>query len=126
MCSATWAANSVFQVACKKCDYGNANFRGFLYDQFWYTEHPEKPGFIQDAWMALESEFSISDPRIDDDFPKLLQARVGVRVWLWQSNDACKHIDIYKDQIRDFRYSMPGDEWVFGVYDWPKHKLIPE
>jgi hypothetical protein len=36
------------------------------------------------------------------------------------------HVAAYacKDQIREF--TLPGDQWVFGVYDWLAHKLLVE
>lgn len=74
----------------------------------------------------MESEFSEGEPGIDDDFPKLLLARADVRVWLWRSSAARSHIDLYKDQIREFGNSMPGDEWVFGVFDWLLRKPLIE
>jgi hypothetical protein len=115
-----------FMVCCNSSCYPNATEGGWLYDQFWYINHPDKPGFIDHAAMALESEFSKTEPSIDNDFPKLLLARVDVRVWLWQSVTARNHIDLYKDHIKTFRYSLPGDEWVFGVYDWLGHKPLIE
>jgi hypothetical protein len=63
---------------------------------------------------------------IDNDFPKLLLARADVRVWLWQSSAGRRHIELYKDQIREFDRSMSGDEWVFGVYDWSIHHPLIE
>lgn len=115
-----------FAVCCKRGCYGKADDGEWLFDQLWYANHPTKKGFLVRVPMALESEFSNSEPAIDNDFPKLLLVRADVRVWLWQSLAARKHIDIYKDQIREFRYSLPSDEWVFGVYDWPLHQLVVE
>jgi len=115
-----------FVICCKPSCYAKADQGEWLYDQLWYANHPTKKGFLVRVPMALESEFSVSEPGIDDDFPKLLLVRADVRVWLWQSLDARKHIDLYKDQIKEFGHSLPGDEWVFGVYDWPLHQLVVE
>jgi hypothetical protein len=104
-----------FYVCCRECSYAKRDDGGYLYDQFWYTDHATKKGFMDRVGMALESEFSNMEPGIDNDFAKLLQARTDVRVWLWQSVAGRQHIDLYKDHIREFRYSLPGDEWVFGM-----------
>ena len=115
-----------FTVCCRRSSYVERDEGEWLYDQLWYENSPTKKGFLVRAAMALEAEFNDFEPRIDNDFPKLLLARVDVRVWLWQSVDGRRHIDLYKDQIREFGYSMPGDEWVFGVYDWLIHKPLIE
>jgi hypothetical protein len=120
-----------FMVCCRKCNYGKRDDGEYLYDQFWYADHPTKKGLMARVPMALEAEFSNSEAGIDNDFPKLLQSRADVRVWLWQSLDGRRHIELYKDAIREFGrsmpgYSMPGDEWVFGVYDWLLHKPFIE
>jgi hypothetical protein len=84
----------------------------------WDANHSTKKGFMIRAPMVLEAEFSRPDSGIDDDFPKLVMARADVRVWLSWSVAARNHIGLFKDQIREFPYSLPGDDWVFGIYDW--------
>ena len=115
-----------FTVCCKRSCYAKADRGEWLYDQLWYADHPTKEGFLVSVPVALESEFGETEPAIDDDFPKLLLVRADVRVWLWQSLAARKHIDLYKDSIKEFGHSLPGDEWVFAVYDWPLNQLVVE
>jgi hypothetical protein len=115
-----------FAVCCKRGCYAKADNCEWLYDQLWYANHPTKTGYLVRIPMALESEFSNTEPHIDGDFQKILLVRADVRVWLWQSLAARKHIDLYKDQIKEFSYSLPGDEWVFGVYDWPLNQIVVE
>src|SRR5262249_20236789 len=91
-----------FSVCCKRSCFANADQGEWLYDQLWFVNHPDKKGFLVRVPMALESEFNDTESGIDDDFPKLLLARADVRVWLWQSLAGRKHIDFYKDQVREF------------------------
>lgn len=115
-----------FAVQCKRSCYPKADQGEWLYDQIWFVNHATKQGFLTCLPMVLELEFSTPAPGIDDDFPKLVQARAAVRVWLWQSVNARAHIDLCKDQIIEFGYTLPGDEWVFGVFDWLARKPIIE
>jgi hypothetical protein len=106
-----------FEVSCNQNCYSKRDYREWVYDQMWYANHSTKKGFMIRAPMVLEAEFSRPDSGIDDDFPKLVMARADVRVWLSWSVAARNHIGLFKDQIREL-YSLPGDEWVFGIYDW--------
>lgn len=113
-----------FRVSCKRSCYPQANDGEWLYDQLWYVTRTDNS--IIRVPMVLEAEFTDTEPHIDGDFQKLLIARADVRVWLWQTVDALKHIDLYKQQIRDFDRSLPRDEWVFGGYDWRKQEPVIE
>jgi hypothetical protein len=115
-----------FAVQCKRSCYPKADQGEWLYDQIWFVNHATKQGFLTRLPMVLESEFDKPDRGIDDDFPKLVQARADVRIWLWWSVAARKHINLCKDQIIEFGYTLPGDEWVFGVFDWLARKPIIE
>jgi len=116
-----------FTVCCRRGCYARADQGEWLYDQLWYADHPTKQGFLVRVPLALEAEFGDMEPKIDNDFPKLLLVRADVRVWLWQSLDAGEHIALYRDSIKEFGYSLAGDEWVFGVWEWtPKPRLVVE
>src|SRR5260370_26327201 len=114
-----------YQVSCKRTGYAKADDSEWLYDQLWYVNRADN--VLIRVPMALEAEFSDKEPHIDGDFQKLLMARADVRVWLWHSLiGARKHIELYKQQIHDFDYSLPGDEWVFGAYDWTQQAVVVE
>src|SRR5712672_618905 len=53
-----------FRVCCKRSCYAKADDGEWLYDQLWYANHPTKKGFLVRVPMALESEFSVSEPGI--------------------------------------------------------------
>jgi hypothetical protein len=110
-----------YQVAA--AGYRCADEGEWLYDMVWFTT--DAGMFIQQA-MVLESEWGPGGrvqhaAEVDDDFQKLVQARADVRVWI----SACPnpemtqlHIANCKHQARLFAGSVPGDAYVFIVYDW--------
>lgn len=91
---------------------------GWLYDLSWYTEQTYERGkFLTHMAMALESELNKRHPDIDGDFQKLIQARADIRVWVSTCSDARLHIDDCKQQIQMFYGTLPGDQYVFAIYD---------
>ena len=98
---------------------------GWLYDMTWYVEEGR---VMSDLPMVLECEWNRL-PRhrdeINSDFQKLVQARADVRVWISASPDAAStHIENCERQIRLFSGSLPGDRYIFAVYDWTTGKPI--
>jgi hypothetical protein len=90
---------------------------GWLYDVCWCKEGPVKGGKVMTRLgMVLESELA-PDPHLDGDFQKLVQARADVRVWIANCPDARRRIDDCKEQIRLIAGTVPGDQYVFAVYD---------
>jgi len=60
-------------------------------------------------------------PTIDDDFLKLVIGRGEIRVWLSCASDpesAKQHIADCKEQVRRFTGTLPGDVYVFIIFDW--------
>jgi hypothetical protein len=100
---------------------------GWLYDVLWCEEKPVKIGKLMTRIpMALESELCNPDPHLDGDFLKLVQARADIRVWITSYPDARLQIDTCKEQIRQFFGTLPGDQYVFVVYDRNSRQPIIE
>lgn len=97
---------------------------GWLYDMTWYVEEER---VMSDLPMILECEWD-HGPRhrdeVDSDFQKLVQARADVRVWISASPKPASHIENCERQIRLFSGSLPGDRYIFAVYDWAAGKPI--
>jgi hypothetical protein len=100
---------------------------GWLYDMVW---HVEEDGLLSNLPLVLECEWN-RGPRhrdeVDGDFQKLVQARADVRVWISASpSSAPTHIENCKRQVRLFSGTLPGDNYVFAVYDWTTREPIIE
>ena len=110
---------------------GEFQNREWLYDLCWYIERDGK--FIE-LKLALESELSpggsVNDAHlVDGDFQKLVQSRAGVRVWLsaLPNNYLMEiHIKNCKDQISLFNATVPGDIYIFAIFNWTTNKMIVE
>ena len=84
--------------------------------------------------MILESEWKSKEtvktnPDVDSDFQKLVQARANIRVWVSTShntemvqehfNNCLAAIDAYED-------SHKGDTYLFVINDWSKQDTLIE
>jgi len=91
----------------------------WLYDMLW--SHTEEDGDYE-QFMVLESELETTDTgAVDDDFLKLVQARADVRVYIAVCNNretAHQLIGNCKRAASAFRGAVPGDAYVFAVWDW--------
>ena len=112
--------------------YPLADDREWLYDMCWYTVLGN--GVFSQLAMVLESELkpggSVANAsEIDGDFQKLVQARAEVRVWVAlvpNPEMTARHIENCKNQARAFAGAMPGDIYVFIIYDWTTNVTIVE
>jgi hypothetical protein len=113
-----------YRVSCHKTDYPEAEDGEWLYDMIWWQGNQDN--YVLRNVMVLESELRRSAKQrddLDDDFPKLVQARADVRVWISTSpKNARQHIDNCKKQIGMFAGGMPGDHYVFAIYDYTARK----
>ena len=96
------------------------------YDLVWFVE--DQDGFTTRLPLILESELK---PRgkIDLDFVKLADGRADVRVWLSCSanpDDAKTHIENCVEQVRRFAGSLPGDTYVFIIFEWKTRNVMIE
>ena len=97
---------------------------GWLYDMTWYVEEQR---VMSDLPMILECEWDHGPRHRDEinfDFQKLVQARADVRVWISASPKSASHIENCERQIRLFSGTLPGDHYIFAVFDWTTGKPI--
>jgi hypothetical protein len=103
-----------------------ADDKAWLWDLLWYKMDGEK----YTTRLPLILEIELNPPTkdvVDEDFPKLVVGRVDVRVWLANAgnSDARARIERMQKQIHCFPGSLPGDTYVFILFEWPK-KLVVE
>jgi len=89
----------------------------WLYDLCWISYSDDTNiGCIE---LAMESEWAPSPKEIHDDFVKLVQARAGLRLMIWQARNSKEMQDIRDvliDQIRAFKDSQLGDAYLFSCW----------
>ena len=106
-------------------DKDHRNYGEFLYDVTWleYGGH----GQLVDAHLVAECEWCnlIKSDEIDDDFQKLLLARAGVRLMIFNGDfecDGCKPgsrriAERLAEGIRDFNGSRAEDTWLLAAWE---------
>lgn len=101
----------VYASGCDAADGGE-----YLYDVTW-LEYEEE--FLTDAALVVECEWS-NLSHIDEDFQKLLLARAGIRLMIFDgshppySQEFVQHL---ARQIRSFRRSSNDDAWLFAAWE---------
>ena len=103
--------------------YAGADDGEWLYDMVWYNRSSDR--LLSNIAMVLESEFNpggggLNATDVDGDFEKLVQARAEVRVWLAllpNSEMERNHIMNCKRQATSFNGALPGDVYVFIIYN---------
>jgi len=107
--------------------YPDADDGEFLYDLVW--SHTEEDDAFQ-QFMVLESELGVTNTGVvDDDFYKLVQARADVRVYIGVCNrreTAQQHIINCKRAASTSSGAVPGEAYVFVVWDWTTGRTIVE
>lgn len=111
--------------------YPNGTQGEWLYDMVWFAS---LDGLLSQQAMVLESEFKpggsvLNAGEVDDDFMKLVQARAEVRIWLAlvpNPDLTIKHIKNCKRQAYLFAGAMPGDTYIFIIYDWTTEITLVE
>lgn len=88
----------------------------WLYDLIWYRK---ENGPFTELVLAMESEWNLEYSNILYDFEKLIQARAGLRVMIFQSTGAMieERVGDLKAAVRAFRGSQKGDRYLFAVYN---------
>ena len=97
------------------------------YDLIWFEE--DKDGYTTRLPLILESELKPKGKMVDLDYVKLVAGRADVRVWLScaaNANDAKAHIDKCEEQSRRFAGSLPGDAYVFIIFEWATRSVTIE
>jgi hypothetical protein len=106
-----------FCVAASGCPGSDGG--EWKYDLTWYEE--DQQGYTTRIPLILETELKPQGKIVDLDFVKLVAGRADVRVWLScaANRDAIKtHIERCEEQARRFAGSVPGDTYVFIIFDW--------
>ncbi len=103
--------------SCYASGIANASSGEWLYDLCWLDYSDETNiGRIE---LALESEWLPSLKEIHDDFVKLVQARAGLRLMIWQSRNASnfeEELNTLIEQVRSFEDSQHGDAYLFSCW----------
>jgi hypothetical protein len=90
----------------------------WLYDLVWYNE--KRDGAIEDIFLVMESEWTISFNDIRYDFEKLILARSPIRLMIFQAKDDEMVVDIAKQlYIIAFKckISQRGDKYLLAGYN---------
>lgn len=103
--------------ACARGKPAGATFGEWLYDICWYVEDEV---CLTHLPLVGECEWAPTGP-CDGDFQKLLQARADHRLWIFPAataEDAEKMFEGYRENVRRFRASQPGDRYLFAALLW--------
>jgi hypothetical protein len=114
-----------FSTAASRCP--GANEKAWLWDLVWYEM--DREGYTTRLPLILETELNPpTKDVVDGDFPKLVVGRADVRVWFATAgnSDAPKRIERCKKQVQCFPGSLPGDTYVFTLFDWSVKDLVIE
>lgn len=117
-----------YRVAASGCRFMHEP--EYLYDLTWHLTNEYGR---QRQVLALESELRPgtvnSVANVHRNFQKLVQARTDVRVWLaaiHNSNLLTQHLDNCKQQTMRFAGSLPGDHYIFILFDWTARTTLIE
>ena len=108
-----------FQVGAATVDKENRDWGAWLYDVTWLEYND---GQVVAAPLVAECEWGNFE-RIKDDFDKLLLARAGVRLMIYEGNRKCgsnrsKEVtDELARRIREFTDSRAEDAWLLAIYE---------
>jgi hypothetical protein len=106
---------------------GSGTDAEWKYDLVWYEE--DKDGYTIRLPLILESELQLTKDTVDQDYVKLVAGRADVRVWLScaaNASDAHERIRKCETQARRFAGSLPGDTYVFIIFEWATRDVIVE
>lgn len=126
----TFFADLGLQLDYRVATSGVAAQRGeWLYDLVWY--HGSDTWYRRQG-LVLETEMrpgaSVKNASyVDVDFHKLIQARADIRVWLGAIPNTSmveEHMKNCERQIVEFEQSMPGDFYMFILFDWSINKTV--
>jgi len=111
-------------LSCYASDVDGVSSGEWLYDLCWISYCDDTNiGCIE---LAAESEWSFSPKEIHDDFVKLIQARAGLRLMIWQAKDLeeMKEIlDVLIGQVRSFEDTQYGDAYLFSCWIEEKQRF---
>ena len=113
------------KLSCYASGVDDVSSGEWLYDLCWisYSGHTNI-GCIE---LAMESEWAPSPKEIHDDFVKLVQARAGLRLMIWQARNSKEMEDIRDvliDQIHAFAESQCGDAYLLSCWVAEQQKFI--
>ncbi len=99
--------------------------RGWLYDFTASEMTSGHRGLLVRLAFVAEYEWCL-DPDVDPDFMKLIQARAGLRIFIFwaESADAvAATVARYKSQVSTFIESKPGDRYLFAGLERPSRSF---
>ena len=97
----------------------------WLYDHHWRVPGANTPFVSIPLVMEIEWGSGVSTifEKITEDFMKLVQARGGFRVMVFQCNDVVAFTDKLISMADAFEGSQRGDRWLFVGWDWATHQI---
>jgi hypothetical protein len=87
----------------------------WLYDLVWLRY---RDGFLVDVPLVMESEWEAWD-QVKDDFEKLLLARAGLRLLIFQDGNEAAASNLFgrlESEVRQFKHTVPGDQYMFACW----------
>ena len=105
------------KVGARDVDKDNRDYGEWLYDVTWLEY--ERDGLLIDAHLVAECEWSDFEA-IVEDFEKLLLARAGVRLMIFDGNyePGSKEIaERLAGRVREFNGSRAEDAWLLAAWE---------
>ncbi len=108
------------KFGCKVCASGvdNTDYPEWLYDVTW-LEYEGDDGPLVDAHLVAECEWG-NKGAIRDDFEKLLLARAGVRLMIFNGFNKSRSKGVAEwlaRKVRKFNGSCPEDTWLLAAWE---------
>ena len=104
-------------LSCYASGVENVSSGEWLYDLCWISYRDDtNVGYIE---LAMESEWIPSLKEIRDDFVKLVQARAGLRLMIWQAETRGDMDDIVRElinQIHCFEFTRHSDAYLLSCW----------
>lgn len=109
-----------YQVGASKVDGPNRDWPEWLYDVTWLEY--DRDGLLIDAPLVAECEWG-NFGNIKDDFEKLLLARAGVRLMIFDEPGSNGIAERLAGMVRKFKGSRAEDAWLLAAWkrsdnDW--------
>ena len=111
-----------FQVGAARVAKENRDWPEWLYDVTWLKYEHEGEGLLIEAPLVAECEWG-NEGAIDDDFEKLLLARAGIRLMIFNGFDQAESERIAErlaKKVGEFKDSRAEDGWLLAAWEGPR------
>ena len=100
-------------------DQADRDYGEWLYDVTWLDYEKSGSGELVDAPLAAECEWG-NEGDIEDDFEKLLLARAGIRLMIFNGFHEAGSKEIAERlarKVREFKGSRAEDAWLLAAWE---------